>query len=87
MAKPNFKNTVNTAMAEQKQNEAPNPAKAMMNPEPEQPVKKVKERKSKRLQLLVYPSVYDSVKKTADAEGESVNEIINAILKEHFEKE
>lgn len=59
--------------------------------EQEQPqeiaVKKIKETKSKRLQLLVYPSVYEACKREADSTGESVNEIINEILKKHFEKE
>lgn len=50
-------------------------------------VKKIKETKSKRLQLLIYPSVYEACKKESDLTGESVNEIINEILKKHFEKE
>lgn len=46
-----------------------------------------KETKSKRLQLLVYPSIYEACKRKADSTGESVNEIINEILKDYFTKE
>lgn len=38
------------------------------------------EKKSKRLQLLIQPSLYDLLKKRADAEGSSVNDTIHRIL-------
>lgn len=38
------------------------------------------EKKTRRLQLLIKPSLYNAVKAKADAEGQSVNECINAIL-------
>ena len=40
------------------------------------------ETKSRRLQLLIKPSVYSAVKQIADASGLSVNEIINQILED-----
>ena len=43
-------------------------------------VKKQRETKSKRVQLLVKPSVYQSISDLADAEGISVNELINIVL-------
>lgn len=46
-----------------------------------------KETKSKRLNLLIYPSVYKACKKKADTTGESINEVINTILKDYFTKE
>lgn len=62
-------------------------------PKQEQPqiqppvIRKKKERKSKRLNLLIYPSVYEACKREADEQGESINEIINFILKDYFTKE
>ena len=40
------------------------------------------EKKSRRLQLLLRPSVYEAVKARALAEGVSVNDLINTILEE-----
>lgn len=40
------------------------------------------ETKSRRVQLLIKPSVYSAVKQIADASGLSVNEIINQILED-----
>ena len=44
------------------------------------------ETKSKRVQLLVQPSVYEAVKTRAQAEGISVNEAVNNALKEYVER-
>lgn len=38
------------------------------------------ETKSRRLQLLVQPSLYDAIKARATAEGQSVNELVHSIL-------
>lgn len=38
------------------------------------------EKRSKRLQLLVQPSLYDKIKAQADAEGCSVNDFIHRAL-------
>lgn len=38
------------------------------------------EKKTRRLQLLLKPTVYDAIKARADAEGVSVNEMIGSIL-------
>jgi hypothetical protein len=38
------------------------------------------EKRSKRLQLLVQPSLYDQIKERADAEGCSVNDLIHRLL-------
>lgn len=38
------------------------------------------ETKSRRLQLLVQPSLYEAVKARAKAEGQSVNELVHSIL-------
>lgn len=40
------------------------------------------EKRSKRLQLLVQPSLYDKVKAHADAEGCSVNDFIHRVLED-----
>lgn len=44
------------------------------------------ETKSKRVQLLVQPSVYEAVKAKAKAEGISTNEAINEALREYTER-
>ena len=38
------------------------------------------EKKTRRLQLLLKPTVYDAIKAKADEEGVSVNELIGSIL-------
>ena len=40
------------------------------------------EKRSKRLQLLVQPSLYEAIKAKADAEGSSVNDYIHKALEE-----
>ena len=40
------------------------------------------EKKSRRLQLLLRPSVYEAVRARAVAEGVSVNDLINTLLEE-----
>ena len=40
------------------------------------------ETKSRRLQLLVQPSLHDKIKTAAKAEGRSVNEYIHSLLEE-----
>lgn len=44
------------------------------------------ETKSRRVQLLIQPSVYDALKARAQAEGVSVNEVINTALKKYTER-
>lgn len=44
------------------------------------------ETKSKRVQLLVQPSVYEAVKAKAKAEGISTNEAINEALRKYTER-
>lgn len=46
------------------------------------------EKKSRRLQLLIKPSLYEKLKQRADAQtGGSVNEAINAILEDALREE
>lgn len=45
------------------------------------------ESKSKRLNLLVYPGVYEDLSKVATMKRTSVNDLINTILKEYTEAE
>ena len=40
------------------------------------------EKRSKRLQLLIQPSLYDKIKAQADAEGCSVNDFIHRVLED-----
>ena len=55
------------------------PAKYKPNPE-------YIETKSKRVQVLLQPSVHEAVKAKAKAEGISTNEAINIALKEYTER-
>lgn len=43
----------------------------------------VNETKSKRVQLLLYPSIYEAMKKKAESRGISLNELANEIMREH----
>ena len=43
------------------------------------------ETKSKRVQLLLQPSVHEAIKKIATDEGTSFNDYVSALLKEHAE--
>ncbi len=44
------------------------------------------ETKSKRVQMLMQPSLYNSIKERAEKEGVSVNEMMHEILKTHVEQ-
>lgn len=44
------------------------------------------ETKSKRLNLLIKPSVYDLLKETADAEGQTINSYINNLIEKEVIK-
>ena len=46
-----------------------------------------KEKKSKRLNLLIRPSIFEELKKVADAEGASVNDLINSIIEDFIATE
>ena len=86
-AKKTFKNAENPALqfistpdveAEERENESgAAPSLRGFTPKLDKP-----ETKSRRLQLLIKPSVYSAVKQIADASGLSVNEIINQILED-----
>lgn len=45
------------------------------------------ETKSRRLQLLVQPSLHDKIKARANASGRSVNEYIHSILEEAMKED
>lgn len=45
-----------------------------------------RERRSHRLQVLLTPSLYDSIKSVADEEGIKLNELINLVLQDFIEK-
>lgn len=44
------------------------------------------ETKSKRLNLLMLPSVYDSISKLATMQRTSVNELVNSLLQAHIKE-
>ena len=45
----------------------------------------VKENKSERMQLLVRPTLKEAIKKEAQAQGLSMNDLINNIFEEYLE--
>ena len=47
--------------------------------------RKSREYKSRRLQLLLRPSLHDALKERADAEDISVNELVNSLLEAAME--
>lgn len=49
--------------------------------------KLVKEPKSARLQLLVRPLTKEGIKRAAEAQGLSMNDLINQILDEYIERQ
>lgn len=46
-----------------------------------------KETKSKRLNLLIYPSIHENLERLAEMQAIKVNELINRVLKEYTELE
>ena len=58
----------------------PEPARADRPPQGFRPNPLFVETKSRRLQLLMQPSLYDKVKARAEADGVSVNELVHTIL-------
>jgi hypothetical protein len=86
MAKKSFKDNLNPAMQfistpveEKPKIDAP-PEGYKLNP-------LYLEKKSKRLQLLIQPSLYNKIKARADREGKSVNELIHSILEDETREE
>ncbi|HGJ5866437.1 MULTISPECIES: hypothetical protein [Arsenophonus] len=61
-------------------------AELPIKPEPKigkEEVKIVPETKSKRVQMLMQPSLYNEIKKKAEQKGISVNEMMHEILKSY----
>ena len=44
------------------------------------------ETKSRRVQLLMQPSIYEAIKAEAQAAGISFNEVVNTVLRAHIER-
>lgn len=83
--KKSFKQQINPAMQfitpqEEPDKAAETPAKTTDAPEGYKVNPLYIETKSRRLQLLVQPSLYERIKEKADAQGQSVNELIHTIL-------
>ena len=48
--------------------------------------KLVKENKSQRMQLLVRPALKDAIRSEAEAQGLSMNDLVNNIFEEYLER-
>lgn len=59
-------------------------------PQPEVSIPKgyklVKENKSERMQLLVRPALKEAIRKAAEAQGLSMNDLVNNIFEEYIER-
>ena len=85
--KKSFKQQINPAMQFITPQEEPGkatetPAKATDAPEGYKVNPLYIETKSRRLQLLVQPSLYEAIKARATAEGLSVNELVHTLLED-----
>ena len=69
--------------ADEVQTEAPQTQEGVAIPKG---YKLVKENKSERMQLLVRPVVKEAIKKEAEAQGLSMNELVNGIFEEYLER-
>ena len=97
MAKKTFKDSINPAMSFISQEsidraEGKTPATAEAK-RPDKAPEGYKlnplyiETKSKRLQLLIQPSLHEKLKRKAQAEGTSVNDLVNSILQDALAEE
>jgi len=97
MAKKTFKDSINPAMSfisqesiDRAEGETPATAEAKR---PDKAPEGYKlnplyiETKSKRLQLLIQPSLHEKLKRKAQAEGTSVNDLVNSILQDALAEE
>lgn len=87
MAKKNFKDNPALQFLSSADPAEPTPAEEAAEPAPQYPMKRNPlyiETKSRRLQLLLQPSLYNKIKALADKQSKSINEIIHSILDEHI---
>lgn len=97
MAKKTFKDSINPAMSfisqesiDRAEGETPATAEAKR---PDKAPEGYKlnplyiETKSKRLQLLIQPSLHEKLKRKAQADGTSVNDLVNSILQDALAEE
>ncbi len=97
MAKKTFKDSINPAMSfisqesiDRAEGETPATAEAKRPgkaPEGYKLNPLYIETKSKRLQLLIQPSLHEKLKRKAQAEGTSVNDLVNSILQDALAEE
>lgn len=97
MAKKTFKDSINPAMSfisqesiDRAEGETPATAEAKRSDKAPEGYKLNPlyiETKSKRLQLLIQPSLHEKLKRKAQAEGTSVNDLVNSILQDALAEE
>lgn len=101
MAKKSFKDSINPAMSFISQEsidrtEGETPTTEETTAKAKRPAKTPEgyklnplyiETKSKRLQLLIQPSLHEKLKRKAQAEGTSVNDLVNSILQDALAEE
>ena len=90
MAKKDFNNIPNATLdyfiSDESKGKVDGKPKQKAQPKGYKPNPDFIETKSKRVQVLVQPSVYDKVKAKAEAKGISTNEAINEALKKYTER-
>lgn len=87
MAKKNFKNNPVMNFISQPDPEPTPPVTSQKAPEGYKINPAYIETKSKRVQILIQPSVYDSLKAKAKDEGISTNEAINEAIRRYTGRE
>lgn len=86
MAKKDFKkNTAELFISAAEEQEAPQQMQDTGTNIPKG-YKLVKENKSARMQLLIRPALKDAIRKEADAQGLSMNDLVNNIFEEYLER-
>lgn len=64
----------------------PKPARSRKAPAGYKPNPEYIEKRTRRVQMLIQPSLYDLLKAKAEAEGISTNEAINKAIEEYIER-
>lgn len=86
MAKKDFKkNTAELFISAAEEQEAPQQMQGTSVTIPKG-YKLVKENKSQRMQLLVRPTLKDAIREEAEAQGLSMNDLVNNIFEEYLER-
>lgn len=86
MAKKDFKKNTAELFISTAEQEAPAASEREQGAAIPKGYKLVRENKSERMQLLIRPTLKEAIKKEAQAQGVSMNDLINNIFEEYLER-